>query len=104
MYPQLVLFHFGLAGDGGATEVADEGSRVLVLGGVAVVHPSDVVVQIGQVGELLGGLAIFLTDLALPIALFHVDSTDVLLDPRRLDGGKRALFEHAKPLAWTQRG
>ena len=94
-------FHFGLASDGGAAEVADEGARVLVLGGVAVVHPSDVVVQVGQVGELLGGLSVLLANLALPIALFHVDGADMLLDPRRLDGSKRALFEHAKPLACT---
>ena len=55
------------------------------------------VVQGRDVGELLGGLAFILADLADPVALLQVDPHHMPLDPEDFFGFEGALGVHAQP-------
>ena len=55
------------------------------------------VVQGRDVGELLGGLALFLANLTDPVALLQVDSHHMPLDPEDFFGFEGTLGVHAQP-------
>ena len=95
----LVKLHLGLAELGDPAYITDQLLFTSVLCRVAVVNARDVVIEVGQVGELLSGPPFLLTDFTLPVAEFQVDPPDVTFHSGGRVGGELTLGHNAQPLA-----
>ena len=95
----LVKLHLGLAELGDPAYITDQLLFTSVLCRVAVVNAGDVVIEVGQVGELLSGPPFLLTDFTLPVAEFQVDPPDVTFHSGGRVGGELTLGHNAQPLA-----
>ena len=99
---KLVLLHLGFAHDSRPANVTNQLLRVLlhlILCTHTVVHSTDMMVQIGPVGELLRRAAFFLTNFTLPDADVLVHCLNVFFHSGSHGGTKRTIWEHAHPLA-----
>lgn len=99
--PHLVSIHLPLAhGDVTAYVTAVLlGADMAAFGAEPVVHSRHVVVQGGNVCELLGRLPLLLAYLAQPVALFQVDAHHVALDTEHLLGVELTVLPNAHPVA-----